>query len=826
METPKPPTDAPPPGDALSRVARHLPSDQVAAMQNTLYAVQDHLDNKTQSDNAAPAAAPTPPLTPEERMAQKLKLESEFKAKLLEGYAEAHGRDSDYLPDEEKDAATLSAGRRLFEASLKGEADAVEQLLREHAENPSPEGEPPLLEWVNKWNESALHIAADRGHANIVRSLIHAGAQVNAINQWKATPLIAAAYWGHAGAVEALLLAGADQSLRADNGKTAVTVARQAEHLECLKLLKTAPKKPQGGNKEARPNPADAGDGWDDSDDFEIETEPSNLPADLVKWCEDGLTRMAGAGSQACLPPPLTLLAADVRGPRYCRPQELLGSRMPGLEAFAHEFMTRSMNGSRGRSGWQRVRRRCLAEREAIANGSRDVGTWATQRLSACYWRTLGLCLNAAFGELSSGPDAQFCGSKRRVPTGSLLTSVNGEAVARNTPLKEVQRLISRAERPVTLSFEMPPKEDTAARGELCYWRPLAAAEEPATRTSTAIDLDTLQPQLTAIQFPSSLLQQLHDTLRQRPFAEPFKKTPEGHVVVADGGSLRVAAVEWLLPLRDAARKLDEAFSADGWASVVAVHADCSGSGDGALAMLDPLALSMRHSSKPTHAIGVISLPPPADGSSAHPTALSITWPLDPTAAETTLKEATRDRLRGRYMLDSPLCRAVQSVAWLDLPSVWASEEERRATERRYLDARQGTTTQDAARASLQPQAHRHRHHPRLAGRSFLRGWRSNSRVVPIIVGATVVVVLRRMLLPPWRHSSPRSPWHRMAAKAATALLPKRCCVVTTQPNLGVFTATSRRFTSRSGGPSLLWLPLETRRRSSLQAITSAILAP
>ena len=268
-----------------------------------------------------------------------------------------------------------------------------------------------------------------------------------------------------------------------------------------------------------------------------------------------------------------------------------------------------------------------------------------------------------------------------------------------------MQRLISRAERPVTLSFEMPPKQDTgshAPEGSATITTP-AAAEEPATRTSTAIDLDTLQPQLTAIQFPSSLLQQLHDTLRQRPFAEPFKKTPEGHVVVADGGSLRVAAVEWLLPLRDAARKLDEAFSTDGWASVVAVHADCSGSGDGALAMLDPLALSMRHSSKPTHAIGVISLPPPADGSSAHPTALSITWPLDPTAAETTLKEATRDRLRGRYMLDSPLCRAVQSVAWLDLPSVWASEEERRATERRYLDARQEHN--DARRSKSKPTA-------------------------------------------------------------------------------------------------------------------------
>ena len=95
-------------------------------------------------------------------------------------------------PTRRRTPRRLSAGRRLFEASLKGEADAVEQLLREHAEN--PKGEPPLLEWVNKWNESALHIAAaDRGHANIVRSLIHAGAQVNAINQWKATPLIAAA---------------------------------------------------------------------------------------------------------------------------------------------------------------------------------------------------------------------------------------------------------------------------------------------------------------------------------------------------------------------------------------------------------------------------------------------------------------------------------------------------------------------------------------------------------------------------------------------------------------------------------------------------------
>ena len=137
-----------------------------------------------------------------------------------------------YLPDGEDDAQERSAGRLLFEASLQGDEDVVRRLLLGSDDRSGGgSGVAPehgaLFSWVNKWGESALHIAADRGHESIVKALLHANAEVNARNRWNATPLIAASYWGHAGAVEALLLAGADRRVVADNGKTAMGVARR-----------------------------------------------------------------------------------------------------------------------------------------------------------------------------------------------------------------------------------------------------------------------------------------------------------------------------------------------------------------------------------------------------------------------------------------------------------------------------------------------------------------------------------------------------------------------------------------------------------------------
>ena len=263
-----------------------------------------------------------PPLSAEEQLERRAERERLFEAKVLEGYAgraeagrrraEAAARDpSERAPvigvaDDDDASVDTSAGRQLFEAALAGKLELVETLLRDHgqpvggtdsdshsAAAAAPGGGAaddgtPFLSWVNKWTESALHIAADRGHAAIVRRLLRAGAEVNARNQWNCTPLMAAAYWGHAPCVEALLLAGADPRVVADNGKTARTVARQAEHLACLRLLKSAPK----GNfpPSAESLAAEAEDGGEE--DVDTEPETSNMPRDMIVWCEEHLARM------------------------------------------------------------------------------------------------------------------------------------------------------------------------------------------------------------------------------------------------------------------------------------------------------------------------------------------------------------------------------------------------------------------------------------------------------------------------------------------------------------------------------------------------------
>ena len=109
-------------------------------------------------------------------------------------------RDESSSDDDDDASVDTSAGRQLFEAALAGKLELVETLLRDHgqpvggtdsdshsAAAAAPGGGAaddgtPFLSWVNKWTESALHIAADRGHAAIVRRLLRAGAEVNTQN--------------------------------------------------------------------------------------------------------------------------------------------------------------------------------------------------------------------------------------------------------------------------------------------------------------------------------------------------------------------------------------------------------------------------------------------------------------------------------------------------------------------------------------------------------------------------------------------------------------------------------------------------------------------
>ncbi|XP_049944401.1 ankyrin repeat domain-containing protein 2-like [Schistocerca serialis cubense] len=84
---------------------------------------------------------------------------------------------------------------------------------------------------------TALHWAARRGHAAVVRLLLSAASDPNARDQWGQTPLHWAASFGHAEAAAALLQAGADRGVRTDSGRTALDFARRYNHQEIVRML-------------------------------------------------------------------------------------------------------------------------------------------------------------------------------------------------------------------------------------------------------------------------------------------------------------------------------------------------------------------------------------------------------------------------------------------------------------------------------------------------------------------------------------------------------------------------------------------------------------
>ncbi|HVF28783.1 MAG TPA: tetratricopeptide repeat protein [Pyrinomonadaceae bacterium] len=85
-----------------------------------------------------------------------------------------------------------------------------------------------------------LILAAARGSAETINSLLKSGADVNAKDKFGQTALIYAAGHGYADVVKALLVAGADVNAASNRGVTALKLAQANGHREVTKLLKQA----------------------------------------------------------------------------------------------------------------------------------------------------------------------------------------------------------------------------------------------------------------------------------------------------------------------------------------------------------------------------------------------------------------------------------------------------------------------------------------------------------------------------------------------------------------------------------------------------------
>ncbi|OQS00668.1 hypothetical protein ACHHYP_02912 [Achlya hypogyna] len=116
----------------------------------------------------------------------------------------------------------------LYKAVLAGSNSQVKALL---AAGVDPNG------FANANGATALYVAADMGHAQIVEWLLRAGANINQFPEGGATPLYVAAQNGHGAVVELLLAAEANVNQARHDGVTPLLTATSNGHNQVVSLL-------------------------------------------------------------------------------------------------------------------------------------------------------------------------------------------------------------------------------------------------------------------------------------------------------------------------------------------------------------------------------------------------------------------------------------------------------------------------------------------------------------------------------------------------------------------------------------------------------------
>jgi ankyrin repeat protein len=115
----------------------------------------------------------------------------------------------------------------LMMAALKGHTDLARKLIERGAA-------------VNKTGWTPLHYAATHGHLPIIAMLLEHHAYIDAESPNKTTPLMMAAHYGTAAAVKLLLAEGADPTLKNDLGLTAIDFANRASRQEAADMIAAA----------------------------------------------------------------------------------------------------------------------------------------------------------------------------------------------------------------------------------------------------------------------------------------------------------------------------------------------------------------------------------------------------------------------------------------------------------------------------------------------------------------------------------------------------------------------------------------------------------
>lgn len=122
------------------------------------------------------------------------------------------------------------------EAVKNGDVQAARTLLDEGAD----------INALDRYGQTALMIAAHKGHLELTQLLVERGANLNHSAKSKLTALMLTVFSNQPAITSMLIRAGADTALHSSyDGKTALELAEQMERHEISELLRDATLSPE-----------------------------------------------------------------------------------------------------------------------------------------------------------------------------------------------------------------------------------------------------------------------------------------------------------------------------------------------------------------------------------------------------------------------------------------------------------------------------------------------------------------------------------------------------------------------------------------------------
>ncbi|MGH1358237.1 MAG: ankyrin repeat domain-containing protein [Burkholderiaceae bacterium] len=123
------------------------------------------------------------------------------------------------------DAVNARGETALMMAALIGQSESVGLLIEKGAQ-------------INREGWTPLHYAATNGHLTVIKQLIEAGADKNALSPNGTTPMMMAIRRGNLTAYQSLLVAGADPTVKNQRGLSAIDYLERSGESERAQLLR------------------------------------------------------------------------------------------------------------------------------------------------------------------------------------------------------------------------------------------------------------------------------------------------------------------------------------------------------------------------------------------------------------------------------------------------------------------------------------------------------------------------------------------------------------------------------------------------------------